>query len=296
MRGKAQATLVLEQAILEIVEERAPITVRGVCYALFVRKLIPSMAVGQTQRISRIMTAMREDETLDWTKIVDDSRTVERAKTWDDPNAIIQAAVRGYRRNNWQEQPTIVEVWSEKGTVQGVLAPVLDELGVAFRVMKGFGTFTAVMQAAENSNVDLARNQKTVALYVGDWDPSGLYMSEVDLPTRLARYGGQEQLKRIAILKADTARLPHFDARTKSGDARYRWFVERYGRRCWELDAMDPNDLRDRVRKEIERYIDWTLWNRAIEIEAAEVESMKDFHKAWQSRLGASGDGEQIWT
>jgi hypothetical protein len=27
-----------------------------------------------------------------------------------------------------------------------------------------------------------------VALYVGDWDPSGLHMSEVDLPERLQRY------------------------------------------------------------------------------------------------------------
>ena len=112
-------------------------------------------------------------------------------------------------------------------------------------------------------------------------------MSEVDLPTRLARYGGEQTLKRIALLKADTRRLPHFDVATKTGDPRHRWFVESYGRRCWELDAMDPNDLRERVRKEIERHIDWSLWNRAIEIEEAEVESMKDFHNAWQSRLGS---------
>jgi len=39
MRGKAQATLVLEEAILDIVEERAPITVRvASAYALFVRE------------------------------------------------------------------------------------------------------------------------------------------------------------------------------------------------------------------------------------------------------------------
>ena len=72
----------LEQAILDIVEERAPITVRGVCYALFVRKLIPSMEVGQTQRISRITTEMREERALDWRKIVDGSRGVKRARTW----------------------------------------------------------------------------------------------------------------------------------------------------------------------------------------------------------------------
>ena len=288
MRGKAQATLVLEQAILDIVEERAPITVRGVCYALFVRQLIPSMDKGHTQRISRIMTEMRESETLDWKQVVDGSRMVERPSVWGEPDAIIKAAVRGYRRDYWQDQLTIVEVWAEKSTVQGVLAPVLDEFGVTFRIMKGFGSFTAVRQAAEDSN-DLALDgsKETVALYLGDWDPSGLYMSNTDLPSRLARYGGQWHLQRIAILKQDTRRLPHFDVTTKSGDARYRWFVERYGQRCWELDAMNPNDLRERVRKEIERRIDWTMWNRAIEIEEAEIESMKDFHKAWQSRLSS---------
>ena len=148
MRGKAKATLVLEEAILEIVEERKPLTVRGVAYALFVRNLIPSMAVGQTQRVSRITVEMRERGTLPWEWIVDDSRRVRSAATWDDPNLIIEAAVSGYRRNNWQEQPTIVEVWTEKSTVEGVLAPVLDDLGVNFQVMKGFGSLTAVKRAA----------------------------------------------------------------------------------------------------------------------------------------------------
>jgi hypothetical protein len=171
MRGKAQATLVLEHAIFDIVEERAPITVRGVCYALFVRGLIESMAVWDTGRISRIMTAMRENETLDWTKIVDGSRAVQRVTLWTDPNEIIRAAVRGYRRNNWQNQAVIVEVWSEKSTVQGVLAPVLDELGVTFRIMKGFGSFTAVKQAAADDSDNV--KQATIALYIGDWDPEG---------------------------------------------------------------------------------------------------------------------------
>ena len=158
-----------------------------------------------------------------------------------------------YRRNNWQDQPTIVEVWSEKSTVEGVLQPVLDELGVTFRVMKGFGSFTTVMQAAEDTNELCVEPEDDRRPYIGDWDPTGLYMSNGDLPTRLERYGGKWRLKRIAIVKADTPHLPHFDVATKSADPRHRWFVERYGRRCWELDAMDPNDLRDRVRKEIER-------------------------------------------
>jgi hypothetical protein len=40
--------------------------------------------------------------------------------------------------------PDRVEVWSEKGTVRGVLDPVLKEYGVGFRVMHGFGSATSV--------------------------------------------------------------------------------------------------------------------------------------------------------
>ena len=139
------------------------------------------------------------------------------------------------------------------------------------------------------ASLHAAGAKPTVVLYAGDWDPSGLYMSEVDLPTRLERYGGQQEFRRIAIVKSDQADLPHFEADTKAGDARHRWFVERYGHRCWELDAMNPSDLRDRVRSEIVSYIDEDLWQRATEIEAAEVGSMTDFRRAWQERLAGGG-------
>ena len=114
-------------------------------------------------------------------------------------------------------------------------------------------------------------------------------MSEVDLPERLARYGGTVQLKRIALVKRDLTPPCHPSRPARSGRTRATSGSSRsYGRRCWELDAMNPNDLRDRVRKEIERHIDPTLWNRAIEIEAAEVASMKDFHEAWNRSLKAA--------
>lgn len=284
MRGKSNKTLEIEQAIIAIVAERHPITVRGVCYALFTRGLIESMATNETGKVSKIMTGMRETNTLDWTLVVDGSRVVDRVSAWDNPAQIIRSAVNGYRRNYWQEQPTLVEVWSEKSTIQGVLAPVLDEFGVTFRVMKGFGSFTAVRQAAEDS-LDIPDDREKIALYIGDRDPSGLYMSEIDLPGRLARYGSQWQFQRIAVLDTDTFNLPSFDASTKSGDVRHDWYVSRYGTKCWELDAIDPNDLRQRVKEQIETRLDLLAWEHARTIEAAEVESMKDFHRAWESRL-----------
>lgn len=284
-RGKSASTQRIEIAILKIVAERAPITVRGVAYALFTLGLIDSMATNNTAKVSRVMTAMREDDELDWTEIVDGSRAIDRVSTWSNPSEIINAAVRGYRRNYWQDQDSLVEVWSEKSTVAGVLAPVLNEFGVTFRVMKGFGSFTSVRQAAEDS-LDVPDHKDAVALYIGDYDPSGLYMSEIDLPDRLERYGSEWEFERIAVLESDTDDLPSFDAATKSGDMRYRWFVENYGHKCWELDAINPTDLRNRVREQIEIRLNLPAWDHAKRIEAVEVASMKQFHKAWAARLG----------
>jgi len=129
-RGKAKSTIFLEAEILEIVEARNPITVRGVAYALFTRGLIGDMNTNNTAKVSRVMTEMRECGSLDWTLIVDGSRAVDRISTWNNPSQIIAAAVRNYRRDYWQDQNYLIEVWSEKSTVAGVLAPVLDEFGV----------------------------------------------------------------------------------------------------------------------------------------------------------------------
>jgi hypothetical protein len=285
-RGKSAATIAIQDAILEIVAERAPITVRGVAYALFAGGFIPDMSTGSAQKVSRIMTEMRERDALDWRKIVDGSRAVDRQPLWANPNEIINSAARTYRRDNWQDQPCLVEVWSEKSTVCGVLEPVLVELGVTFRVLKGFGSHTSVRQAAEDSITGDFRPMH--ALYLGDFDPSGLYMSEVDLPSRLERYGSQWEFRRIALVEDDLESLPSFSTATKSRDTRTRWYrvnTPADPHQSWELDAMDPNDLRDRVRSEIESLMDFDAWHRSLEIERAEKASLIEFLGAWEGRL-----------
>lgn len=287
-RGKAEATRKLIAACREILDEIQPATVRAVCYRLFTAGLIPDMGKASTDKVSRQLVWAREVGVVPWDWIVDETRDAERVSTWTNPEQIISAAVRGYRRNYWQDQAYRVEVWSEKGTVRGTLAPVLHDLGVTFRVMHGFASATAVNAIADES---LADHRPLIALYVGDFDPSGMYMSEADLPERMERYGGEARITRIALREHDLAGLPSFEAITKQGDARYRWFVERYGKRCWELDAMSPVLLRERVRDEIEAYIDQAAWSRAIEVEAAEVESMREFHERWRGSI--SGQAEK---
>jgi hypothetical protein len=278
VRGMARASLDLVEAMYKAAEAAHPITGRGIGYKLFTAGLIPSMETGQMQRVYRLLKEARERGMIPWEWIVDETRELERRPSWDDPDAFVRVVSRAYRRDFWNHQPARVEAWSEKGTVRGVLAPVLDRYGVGFRVMHGFNSATQVYDIAQD---DDGRN--LIALYVGDYDPSGLCMSERDLPARLAEYGGDHVVvRRIALTREQLDDLPSFPATDKEKDTRYKWFVCNFGNRCWELDALDPNDLREIVRGAIKQEIEPTAWNRCDHIERAERESLRTVLDSWK--------------
>src|SRR5215470_8587754 len=176
-RGMARRSLDLIAEMHAIAHAAQPITGRGVGYKLFARGLIPAMARAAMQRVYRLLRIAREQGTIPWGWIVDETRELERCSTWDDPEEYARTVAQSYRRDFWNQQPHRVEVWSEKGTVRGVLAPVLDRYAVGFRVMHGFSSATSVYDVACGDD-----SRPLIVLYVGDYDPSGLYMSEKDLP------------------------------------------------------------------------------------------------------------------
>jgi hypothetical protein len=137
-------------------------------------------------------------------------------------------------------------------------------------------------------------------------------MSDRDLPARCVRYSDyginadnlhykrdlredpdylaeqlQEQqieFKRIAVRHPeDTRRLGRglgFDAqREKTKDSRTPWFVRTFGPWAWELDAMNMNELRQRVRRTIRAEIDLEKWEAYLVAEQAERESIADYVK-----------------
>jgi hypothetical protein len=282
-RGKSAKSLELIDAAYDILAEIQPATVRAVCYRLFVAGKLAAMTKNETNRVSTQLVYARMEGIIPWEWIVDETRQVERKPSWADPAAYIRAVSKSYRRDRWHQQFHHVEVWSEKGTVRGTLAPVLDAYGVPFRVMHGYGSTTTLHDVAEDSY-----GENFVALYCGDWDPSGLHMSEADMPARLEEMDGAIDIVRIALTAADVANvtLPGFDVETKRADSRYQWFRRQYGTRCVELDALSPVTLRQRVEAAIESYIDWDEWNACARAEVAERESMHSILDKWKGAAG----------
>jgi len=288
-RGRSAKSLELVEAAKRILREIQPCSVRAVCYRLFTEKLIPDMGKKSTGAVGTQLVWAREQGMIPWNWIVDETREAEVIPSWSDPESIINSAVKQYRKNYWADQPRRVEVWSEKGTIRGTVAPVLKEYGVTFRVLHGYGSATALHDIAAES---VASDKPLTVLYIGDHDPSGRHMSEVDLPERLARYGGDVQIIRLALDDSDVgpdSELPWFPVADKVGDTRYQWFSECFGTRCWEVDALPPPQLRKRLKTTINYFIDDAAWSHAINIERAEVESMSNIMGYFRESISGLG-------
>lgn len=277
--GMAQKSIDLIDHSYRILAAMHPATVRGVAYQLFTRDLIENMGDKCVRNVSRMIVIAREKGIIPWEWIVDETRQEERVSSWNGLGDFGETVVRGYRKDFWQHQDSWIKVFSEKATVGGIVRPILDEFAVGFQVLHGFGSATSLHDVAEES---LTGERYLEILYIGDFDPSGMHMSEVDLPGRVEKYGGVVDITRIALTWADcTDALSPFSVETKSRDPRYAWFKRNYGARCWELDAMNPNDLRRRLRNEITRRLDLDAWAHCQTTEAAERESLNAYVNAW---------------
>jgi hypothetical protein len=131
-RGLAKQSLSLINAMSEIIEDVQPITGRGVGYRLFVKKLIPSTKTLEMKRVYRLLKEARERGMISWDWIVDESRSLEKTASWNNPEEFAQAMINGYRRGYWNQQPVRVQVWSGRAQCAACSAPCSTSSALAF--------------------------------------------------------------------------------------------------------------------------------------------------------------------
>jgi hypothetical protein len=278
----ARTTKLIEDAI-EILEEQNPMTIRQLFYQLVSRGVLEN-SLKSYSLVSRTMTKAREDGRVDYDYIVDRSRPVYEKNVFEDAAQYAEVVKHGYRKGYWYTQPYHVEVWVEKdatvGTFEGV---VKDELGVTIRVGRGFQSTTKMHEIA---NIFSGIEKPIRIFYLGDHDPSGVAI-EKDLLARIAqnmeRLGATADLRieRVAIFKEDIARFKLPPLRIKDSDSRSSSFRRKHGVKCVELDALPPEELRDRLRRNIMDYVDTNLWDRAIAVEKVELASIRATAEMW---------------
>lgn len=248
------------------------LTVRQLYYQLVAKAVIPN-TMRSYKRIVKICTDGRLAGLIAWDGIEDRARAFQGRQRWDSGVQIMQSAAKSYHRDMWAGQDERPFVLIEKEALSGVLANLCYEYDVPLLACKGYPSATVLRDfAIGDIRNAIADGQRPIILHLGDHDPSGIDMTR-DMVERLTLFLEIEDadVNRLALNMPQVERLRPPPNPAKQTDARFARYVAKFGRKCWELDALPPEELQSIVRRSIVQRIDWDKWNRR----KREIEAMK---------------------
>jgi hypothetical protein len=239
---------VRREALHEIIDAGRPMTVRQVFYQATVRDLVEKAESGY-RTIQYDLTMMRRAGDLPYDWLADNTRWQRKPRTFDSVEEALKDTAKFYRKSLWSDAHSYVEIWLEKDALSGVVYPVTDMYDVPLMVARGYASLSFLYSAAE------AINDLDVPAYIyhlGDFDPSGVHAGDkIEETLRKMAPDAEIFFERIAVTPAQIAEWDLPTRPTKKSDSRSKNF----GDISVELDAIDPNVLRDLVEETIERHL-----------------------------------------
>jgi hypothetical protein len=252
-RGKrARATKVevegRREALLEIIENGHPMTVRQVFYQAIVHGIVEKEESGY-RKVQTDLVLMRRDGALRYDWLADNTRWQRKPWTFDSVEDALRNTAALYRKSQWRDTDSYVEIWLEKDALAGVVLPVTTMFDVPLMVARGYASLSFLYAAAEYiSTLDIP----TYIYHLGDFDPSGVNAGEkIEETLRELAPDADISFERIAVTPEQIEQWDLPTRPTKDTDSRSKNF----GAVSVELDAIEPNRLRDLVRDAIERHL-----------------------------------------
>ena len=114
MRRTKAAVNGIRDAIVGLLEESHPQTVRQVYYALTVKGLIGKTQKEYKQTVIRLLVEMREYGTVPFDWIADNTRLMRKPDTYTGVDRALQIFAKAYRRDRWAAARVYVEISCEK--------------------------------------------------------------------------------------------------------------------------------------------------------------------------------------
>jgi len=230
-----------------------------------------------------------------------------KSLTVDEIKAIIKSYIETYsdvRVNPWEDQKYRIFIVLEKEAQEDICRKLLQEawpLGVKeLRVIRGYDSATDVHMLAEEIS-HVPRTQRPVVLLLGDFDPSGEDIArdfvkrlkmlsrrndivaekvavtldqiiDLDLPARPEKLDELEKMRRDPRYKSYIEKMKAL----AESDERVRKLIERYGSHeiRVELDALTalkPEEFKDILRKAIEKYFDYEIYENVTKKKEEEL-------------------------
>jgi len=240
----------INQIITDYAAQGYDLSVRQLHYRLVAKNLIPN-TLQMYKSLVGLVTNARLAGLLDWTTIVDRHRKTHRWASWGNIREFLADVKDDFSLDHWEGQPNYVEVMIEKDALAGVVLPICSRLHVTFTANKGYSSSSALYRAGKRFRHEQLVNGKELHLiYLGDHDPSGIHMTQ-DLADRVKLFAGPPfefggpapmdiNVHRIALNMDQVKKFNPPENFAKEADPRAGAYKAKFGFKCWELDALEP--------------------------------------------------------
>lgn len=253
----------------EYVNDGYTLTLRQLYYQLVSRDVIPNND-KEYVKLSNILKNGRMAGIVDWSSIEDRVRVPKLPYWVKGVKEAIRDTIEQYRINRMEGQERKIEIWVEKDALSNVLYRVSEKYHIRLMVNRGYSSVSAMYDAYNR----LSDND--VILYFGDHDPSGMDMIR-DVRERLQEFGIEVEVIPIALTMEQIKEFNPPPNPAKITDPRAKWYIEKYGKTSWELDALPPKELIRLAENAVESIIDIDIYNEMIEEEKRGIIKLKSF-------------------
>jgi hypothetical protein len=269
----------IRDAIIEVIEDDPPMTVRQVFYQLVSRGVIEKTEEQYQGTVIRLMTEMRLDDSLPYSWVVDESRRVRITQTYDSIEHALAETAKFYRRSALAQSDDYVEIWVEKDALAGAMWDVTSDYDVPLMVSRGMPSITFLHRSALAIQHAAERGKDAYIYQFGDHDPSGVLIPQ-SIERRLEEMCERldcppPYVERVALTKAH---IDEFNLPTRPTKREGNRHAKTFDGDSVELDALPPRILRDMVREVIERHISLA---DTMALRAAE-DSERELLRAWR--------------
>lgn len=261
--------------IEEFILQGYTLTLRQLYYQLVSRGLIENVT-KEYARISHVLVKGRMEGVVDWDAIEDRIRVPSLPYWVAGIDDALNDAIKQYRLDRMQGQPTYIEIWVEKDALSGVLKKNTEHYHVRLVVNRGYSSCTAMHDAYERIKFQEQAGKSCHILYLGDHDPSGVDMVR-DIQTRLREFGVNPEVHRIALTQEQIKQYNPPPNPAKLKDTRAKAYIKEFGNMSWEVDALHPTVLHDILQNAIEELVDKEQFQLIIEKEEQDRQLLSDF-------------------
>ena len=264
--------------ITELAERFQPASVRQLYHQAETLELVSKTENGYRQ-VQHDILILRQQGRIEYDWISDNTRWMRKSRSYRGIDHFLHLSIGTYRRDLWHGASAYVEIWIEKDALAGTIMGETDPFDVPLMVAKGFSSETYLHEAA----MAIANKGKPAHVYAFfDHDPSGEHSAK-HIERKLREFAPDAEIhfELVAVTKQQVTDWNMPTRRTKRGGNRHAKNFE--GDSC-ELDAIQPDRLRELVRGCIERHINRDHLEALQAAEASERTALEMFAQSWRGR------------